>query len=409
MGRSASIVVVGGGIVGLSTAMALGKRGLGDLLVIEAEGGLARHQSGHNSGVVHSGLYYKPGSSKALWCARGRELLYEFCAAEGVAHDRCGKVVVAVGECEVPALDELERRGIANGLEGLERLGPQGIRDREPYARGLAGLWVPQTGIVDYREVCGAFARRIGVRGGTVEVNSALVGCRREKSGWLLATQAGPVRCDFLVNCAGLRSDRVARLCGVDPGVRIIPFRGEYHDLLPSARHLVRNLIYPVPDPAFPFLGVHFTRMISGVVEAGPNAVLAFCREGYRFFDISIRDMWETLTWPGFWRLVWKHGRVGLGEFYRGMSKAAFHSALARLVPEIRLEDIQRSGAGVRAQAMDRAGRLLDDFHVVAVPGAVHVLNAPSPAATASIAIGERIADMVERQTHGFSPALPPS
>lgn len=409
MGRSASIVVVGGGIVGLSTAMALGKRGLGDLLVIEAEGGLARHQSGRNSGVVHSGLYYKPGSSKALWCSRGRELMYQFCATEGVAHERCGKVVVAVEEREVPALDELGRRGIANGLTGLERLGPEGIRDREPHARGVAGLWVPQTGIVDYPGVCGAFARRIGACGGTIGLSSALAGCRREGNGWLLETKAGPIRCGFLVNCAGLRSDRVARLCGVDPGVRIIPFRGEYHDLAPGARRLVRNLIYPVPDPAFPFLGAHFTRMVSGGVEAGPNAVLAFSREGYRFLDISIRDMWDTLSWPGFWSLAWKHGRTGLGEFRRSLSKAAFHRAIARLVPEIRPEDIRRGGAGVRAQAMDRAGRLLDDFHVVAVEGAVHVLNAPSPAATASIVIGERIADMVEGKAAGVSPPAPPS
>lgn len=396
MSQSASIVVVGGGIVGLSTALALAERGRRDVLVIEAEGRLADHQTGRNSGVIHSGLYYKPGSAKALLCAQGRELLYDFCAAEGVAHERCGKLVLAVGEGEIPFLDELERRGRANGLEGLERLGPEGIREREPHARGVAALWVPQTGIVDYRGVCGAMARRIVTLGGSIEVNRALKGCRHEGAGWRLETAAGPIRCGFLVNCAGLQSDRVARLCGADPGVRIIPFRGEYYDLVPGARHLVRNLIYPVPDPAFPFLGVHFTRMALGGVEAGPNAVLAFRREGYRFFDFSTRDLWETLSWPGFRAMAWNHWRMGLGEMWRSLSKAAFHRALARLIPEIRMEDIHRGGAGVRAQAMDRSGRLLDDFHVVEGADMVHVLNAPSPAATASISIGRKIADMVE-------------
>lgn len=396
MSRSASIVVVGGGIVGLSTALALAERGHRDVVVIEAEGRLAHHQTGRNSGVIHSGLYYKPGSAKALLCAQGRELLYDFCAAEGVVHERCGKVVVAVEEREIPGLDELERRGRANGLEGLERLGPEGIREREPHARGVAGLWVPQTGIIDYRGVCEAMARRIVALGGSIEVNRALTGCRHEGAGWVVETAAGPVRCGFLINCAGLQSDRVARLCGADPDVRIIPFRGEYYDLVPGARHLVRNLIYPVPDPAFPFLGVHFTRMALGGMEAGPNAVLAFRREGYRFLDFSPRDLWETLSWPGFRAVVWNHWRMGLGEMWRSLSKAAFHRALARLIPEIRMEDIHRAGAGVRAQAMDRSGKLLDDFHVVAGPDMVHVLNAPSPAATASIGIGRKIADMVE-------------
>ena len=409
MSESASIVVVGGGIVGLSTAMALAERGHGGVMVIEAEGRVAFHQTGRNSGVVHSGLYYKPGSAKALLCAQGREYLYDFCAAEGVAHDRCGKVVVAVEEREILALDELERRGLANGLEGISRLDPQGIREREPHARGVAGLWVPQTGIVDYRGVCEAMARRITAQGGRIRLNSALKGCRRDGAGWLLETSAGPVRCGFLVNCAGLQSDRVARLCGADPGARIIPFRGEYYDLVPEARHLVRNLIYPVPDPRFPFLGVHFTRMVLGGVEAGPNAVLAFRREGYRFFDFSLRDLWETVSWPGFRVMAWNHWRMGLAEMWRSLSKAAFHRALARLIPEIRMEDIRRAGAGVRAQAMDRSGKLLDDFHVVAGAGMVHVLNAPSPAATASISIGRKIADMVEGKEDAVNRPAPPS
>lgn len=409
MSDSASIVVVGGGIVGLSAAMALAERGRGRVVVVEAEGGLARHQTGRNSGVIHSGLYYKPGSAKALLCARGRELLYEFCAREAVAHERCGKLVLAVDEREVPALDELERRGRANGLDGIERLGPEGIRRREPHARGVAALWVPQTGIVDYAGVCRAMARRLEARGGEVRLGRRFLGCRGVAGGLEVSTTAGRVSCGALVNCAGLQSDRVARRCGVDPGVRIIPFRGEYHDLVPSARHLVRNLIYPVPDPRFPFLGVHFTRMVAGGVEAGPNAVLAFRREGYRFLDISVRDLWETVSWPGFWVMARHHWRMALGEMGRSLSKAAFHRALARLVPEIRMDQIRRAGAGVRAQAMDRSGRLLDDFSVVAERGMVHVLNAPSPAATASIAIGARIADMVESGAGSLTRPGPPS
>ncbi len=305
MAEPHDVVVVGGGAVGLATAMALSADPHLRLLVVEAEDRVAAHQTGHNSGVIHSGLYYKPGSEKARTCADGRERLYRFCQEHGIPHERCGKVVVATRADEVPALVELERRGLANGLHGLRRLDASGLREHEPHVHGVAGLYVAETGIVDYKAVTRAYADVVTAAGGRVELNAALRGCRRrEQSGLVLTTTAGEVRCRFLVNCAGLQSDRVARLCGVEPGVQIIPFRGEYYELTPGRRGLVRNLIYPVPDARFPFLGVHFTRMIGGGIEAGPNAVLAFRREGYRMGDLSIRDMLEMAAFPGFWRMA---------------------------------------------------------------------------------------------------------
>jgi L-2-hydroxyglutarate oxidase len=392
------IAVIGGGIVGLATAMALTERTRAAVVVLEAEDRLAAHQTGHNSGVIHSGLYYKPGSLKAQNCVAGREALYRFCVEHGIAHERCGKVVLAVHEHESPRLEELERRGRANGLAGLVRLDPGAIREREPHARGLAGLFVPDTGIVDYTAVTEAYAACVRAAGGSVVTGARVTACRRDPSpggaapGIVLETPRGTLRCGALVNCAGLHSDRVARLCGVEPGVCIVPFRGEYYDLFAERQHLVRNLVYPVPDPAFPFLGVHFTRMVGGGVEAGPNAVLALKREGYGRADFSLRDTAELFAYAGFWRMGLRHWRMGLQESWRSTSTGAFVAALRRLVPEITRADVRRAGAGVRAQALQPDGRLSDDFLIVEAERMVHVLNAPSPAATASITIGRTIA-----------------
>jgi L-2-hydroxyglutarate oxidase len=387
------VAVAGGGLVGLGTAMALAGRGL-KVTVLEAEDRVAFHQSGHNSGVIHSGLYYKPGSLKARLCVEGARALYRFCEEEGIAHERCGKLVVATGPEELPRLDELERRGAANGLSGVRRLRAEEIREIEPHAAGIAALHVPETGIADYPAVARAYARRIEAGGGRVATGARVTGVRRDGPGLVVETPRGAVAASLLVNCAGLQSDRVARLCGADPGVRIFPFRGEYYELSPERRGLVRGLIYPVPDPRFPFLGVHLTRMVNGGVEAGPNAVLALKREGYRWRDISPRDLASTAAWPGFWRFAGRFWRIGAYEVRRSLMKSAFVRDLARLVPEIRPEDLHRAGSGVRAQALDARGGLVDDFHIVRGERAIHVLNAPSPAATASITIGEEIAAM---------------
>jgi L-2-hydroxyglutarate oxidase len=396
-GTRHDIAIIGGGIVGVATAHALTAAGI-SVLLLEAEDRLAAHQTGHNSGVIHSGLYYQPGSLKARNCTVGREVLYRFCVEHGIRHERCGKIVVATRERDLPVLDELERRGRANGLQGLERLTPEAIREREPHAAGIAGLWVPQTGIVDYVAVTEALADRVRQQGGEVLTGARVRGVRSGGDHFVLQTAAGDYPCRFLINCAGLHSDRVARLCRVDPGVRIIPFRGEYYDLAPERRGLVRGLIYPVPDPTLPFLGVHFTRRIDGTVEAGPNAVLAFKREGYRKNSVALRDAAETLLYPGFWRMALRFWRAGIGEYYRSWSGRGFMHALQRLLPEITRQDFAPGGAGVRAQAVDHAGRLVDDFRVIEMGRMVHVLNAPSPAATASLSIGEQIARMALRR-----------
>jgi (S)-2-hydroxyglutarate dehydrogenase len=391
------VAIVGGGIVGVATAMALLERAHVSLRLVEAEDRLAAHQTGNNSGVIHSGLYYRPGSLKAQNCALGRVALTRFCEEHGVPFELCGKVVVATQPEQVPLLEELRRRGEANGLEGLRTLGPEEIREREPHAAGVAGLFVPQTGIVDYRVVTEAFAAEVRGRGGDIVTSARVRRVRRVDGGLVVETTAGAFHAGALVNCAGLQCDRVARRSGVRPEVRIVPFRGEYHALAPTARHLVRSLIYPVPDPAFPFLGVHFTRRISGEIEAGPNAVLALRREGYGRLSFSPRDALSTLTYGGFWRLARRYARTGLGEVRRSFSKRAFVRALRELVPEIEAADLTHGGAGVRAQALDRRGALLDDFSIVEAERMVHVLNAPSPAATASIAIGRAIATIAER------------
>ncbi len=387
------VAVIGGGLVGLATAMALAERGAG-VTVLEAEDRLATHQSGHNSGVIHSGLYYKPGSLKARLCVEGARALWSFCEEEGIATQRCGKLVVATQEEELPRLDELERRGQANGLSGLRRLRAEEIREIEPHAAGIAALHVPETGIVDYPAVAQAYRRRIEQHGGKILTKARVSSIRSGGSGLRIETSAGTVACARLVNCAGLQSDRIARLCGAEPDVRIVPFRGEYYELVAEKRSLVRGLIYPVPDPRFPFLGVHLTRMIGGGVEAGPNAVLALKREGYRWTDVSLRDSLSIVGWPGVWALAARFWKIGFYEVWRSLVKSAFVRDLQRLVPEIRPEDVHRSGAGVRAQALERNGALVDDFRIVETERAVHVLNAPSPGATASMAIGRAIADM---------------
>jgi L-2-hydroxyglutarate oxidase len=393
-GERFDVAIIGGGIVGMATAMALAARSRISLVVLEAEDRLAPHQTGNNSGVIHSGLYYKPGSQKARTCVAGREALYRFCAERGIAHERCGKLVVATAPEELPRLDELARRGEANGLEGLRRLDAEELREVEPHVTGIAGLLVPHTGIVDYVAVTEAYAGEVRGKGGEVVLRARLRRVRRDGGGLALDTAAGTFRCRHLINCAGLQSDRVARLCGADPGVRIVPFRGEYYELAEHRRHLVRNLVYPVPDPRFPFLGVHFTRRVTGGVEAGPNAVLALKREGYRKTSFSPRDALATLAYPGFWRLATRYWRMGSGEMWRSWSKAAFVRALQRLVPELQGADLAPGGAGVRAQALAPDGSLVDDFSIVVGAGMIHVLNAPSPAATASIAIGRHVADL---------------
>jgi L-2-hydroxyglutarate oxidase len=391
---SCEVAVAGGGLVGLATAMALSGRGGLRVVVLEAEERLASHQSGHNSGVIHSGLYYKPGSLKAELCVAGSHALYRLCAEEGITHERCGKLVVATSPEELPRLEELERRGRANGLAGIRRLAAGEIREVEPQAAGLAGLHVPETGIIDYRAAARIYARRVEAGGGQVLTGARVERVRREGSGLVVETRRGAVACSLFINCAGLQSDRLARLCGAEPDVCIVPFRGEYYELKPERRHLVRSLIYPVPDPRFPFLGVHLTRRVDGAVEAGPNAVLALKREGYRWRDISPRDLMATAAWPGFRHLAARYWRVGAYEVRRSLFKGAFVRDLRRLVPAIRPADVRRAGSGVRAQAVDRRGELVDDFRIVRGERSIHVLNAPSPAATASMPIGERIAAM---------------
>jgi L-2-hydroxyglutarate oxidase len=394
-------VVIGGGIVGMATALALAERGH-TTLVLEAEDGLARHQTGHNSGVIHSGLYYKPGSLKARLCRAGLDAMYRFCAEEGVPTRRCGKLVVAVRPDELPRLATLEDRGRGNGVT-LRRVGPAEIKEHEPEIVGLAGLWVDETGVVDYSQVTEAMARRLARLGGEVRTGHRVVSIIRDRSGFVIGTAAGEIRASRLVNCAGLQCDRVARLAGVEPGVRIVPFRGEYYVLRAERRGLVRGLIYPVPDPALPFLGVHFTRGIDDVVEAGPNAVLALRREGYSWSDVSFGDIADWAAFPGFWRMARAQWRNGLTEIRRSLSRARFLKSLQALMPALSDEDIERGGSGVRAQAVGLDGRLIDDFFIQTGPDMLHVLNAPSPAATASLAIGREVADRLIGSDDGSS------
>lgn len=392
------VVIIGGGIVGVATAMALSRRKNIKLCVLEAEEKLAAHQTGKNSGVIHSGLYYKPGSLKAKNCVEGRQKLYDFCRKHEIHHEQCGKVVVATQTEEIPALDELERKGHANGLIGLKRLSRAQIKEYEPHVTGIGGLLVPETGIVDYEQVTNKFAELVIDAGHEIKLNTAFKNVLLQKDDLVIETSEGEIQTKNLINCAGLQSDRIARACGMDPGLRIIPFRGEYYELKPEKHYLINNLVYPVPDPEFPFLGVHFTRMIHGGVEAGPNAVLAFKREGYKKISFSLRDSIEIFGYKGFLVLITKYLKMGMGEFYRSFSKTAFVKALQRLLPEIQSQDIVPGCAGVRAQALEKNGNLVDDFRIVQNERMIHVLNAPSPAATASISIGEKIAIMAEEQ-----------
>lgn len=391
------VAIIGGGIVGLATAVALAERRSLKLIVLEAEDRVAAHQSGHNSGVIHSGLYYRPGSLKARNCTEGREAMYRFCLEQGIPHERCGKLVVATQESERPALEELVRRGQANGLRDLRILKAEELAQYEPHVRGIAGLFVQETGIVDYTQVTQAYARLFQGAGGELRLRTKVLGFRRSGEELVLETTAGEIRCRHLINCGGLQCDRIARLCGVDVPLQIIPFRGEYYELVPARRHLVRNLIYPVPDARFPFLGVHFTRTIQGGVEAGPNAVLALRREGYSWWKVSPGDLWQLARFGGFWRMSRKYWQTGFGELVRSVSKKAFVAALQRLLPELQIDDIQPAGAGVRAQAVEPSGALVDDFRLVEAERMIHVLNAPSPAATASLSIGRTIAEMARR------------
>ena len=391
------VAVVGGGIVGLAAADALLRRYPGlRLLLLEKEADVARHQTGRNSGVVHAGLYYRPGTLRARLCVAGMSRLRDFCAEHGVAYRQTGKVVVATREEELGRLDALLEGGRANGVPGLRLLDARELREIEPHAAGLRAIHSPRTAIVDFPGASRALLARVRGAGGAVRFGARLRAVAEEPGGLRLATDAGTFRASRLLACAGLHADRVARLAGVEPGVRIVPFRGEYLLLRPDRRHLVRGLIYPVPDPALPFLGVHLTRTVHGEVEAGPNAVLAFAREGYRWAAVDGRDLADALSYAGFWRLARRHARVGVAETIRSLSLPLFVRSLRRLLPALRPGDVRRGGSGVRAQALDRQGRLLDDFVVAETERTLHVLNAPSPAATAALAIGAHLAERLE-------------
>jgi L-2-hydroxyglutarate oxidase len=389
------IIFIGGGIVGLSAALKLLEKRDIRTLVLEAEDSLAKHQTGNNSGVIHSGIYYKPGSLKAKNCAVGREMMYEFCKKYEIPHERCGKIIVATNEQEKETLKMLEQRGLQNGLTELKKLSKEQIKDYEPYVEGLKAIYVPYTGIVDYTAVCQKIAELISAKGGTIKLNSRVVGIKFSGKQLIVQTNSEEFECDYIVNCAGLYSDKIAELSGLATDVKIIPFRGEYYKLKKEREHLVKNLIYPVPDPRFPFLGVHFTRMIKGGVECGPNAVLAFKREGYRKSDIDLSHLAEILSYKGFWKMAKKYYKMGFEEFKRSFSKKLFVKSLQRLIPSVQENDLEEGGAGVRAQALDKNGNLIDDFRIIQSHNMIHVLNAPSPAATASLSIGNSISDMI--------------
>lgn len=386
-------IIIGGGIVGLATAYKiLTVKPDHKLLLLEKEKDVSLHQTGNNSGVIHSGIYYKPGGLKAKNCRHGYKLLLDFCDKNEVEYDICGKVIVAVSEDEMPYLNNLYERGNQNGLTNLELLNEKQLKEIEPHVNGVAGIRVPQTGIVDFKKVSQKLKENIIDLGAEIKFNEEVLNISKSGDIINLTTLNGEYSAKFVISCAGLHSDRVAKKTDPSLPLRIIPFRGEYYKLKPEKRYLVNSLIYPVPDPSFPFLGVHFTRMIDGEVEAGPNAVLAFKREGYKKFDFNLKDTYETFTWPGFINVAGKFWRTGFGEFYRSFSKAAFVKALQKLIPEITADDLEPGGAGVRAQACDRNGGLLDDFYFSEKGNVLHVCNAPSPAATSSLSIGEYIA-----------------
>ncbi|CDM65916.1 L-2-hydroxyglutarate oxidase [Pyrinomonas methylaliphatogenes] len=390
--------IIGGGIVGLAVGLRLSEaRPASSVLILEKEGAWASHQSGRNSGVIHSGVYYAPGSLKARLARAGNRAMVRFCREHGIAHEICGKLIVAVEERELAALERIRARGMANGVQ-VEWLHGAEIERYEPFVRGVAALHVPSAGIVDYREVANRIASLLEERGADLRLNSKVVNIIERGEAITIETEREAFQARTLINCAGLHSDRIARMCGVEPGVAIVPFRGEYYELVPERRHLVRNLIYPVPNPDFPFLGVHFTRMIGGSVHAGPNAVLALKREGYRWTDIALRDAGEIFAFSGFWHLARRYWREGAFECWRSASKRAFVKSLQRLVPSVQAEDLIPAGAGVRAQALRPDGSLVDDFLIVRGRRSFHVCNAPSPAATASLEIAKMIvADLLSR------------
>jgi L-2-hydroxyglutarate oxidase len=386
------ITIIGGGIVGLATALQLKKSNpFLNILLLEKENELAKHQTGNNSGVIHSGLYYKPGSLKATNCIHGYNLLIDFCKQNEIPFDLCGKIVVATDENELPLLENLYVRGQQNGLQNLKKLGKEELLEYEPHVAGLAGIFVPQTGIVDYKLVAQKYGDLIRTKGGQINLGEKVLDIQSSEDKSVVVTQKTSYTTKLVINCAGLYSDKVARMTVPNLNVKIIPFRGEYYKLTKEKEYLVKNLIYPVPDPNFPFLGVHFTRMAKGGVEAGPNAVLAFKREGYKKSDINLSELGETLAWPGFQKVASKYWRTGFGEMYRSFSKAAFTKALQKLIPEIVESDLAPGGAGVRAQACDRNGGLVDDFMILEDKKVINVCNAPSPAATSSLAIGETV------------------
>lgn len=401
------VVVVGGGILGLATAMELLTRHPDlKLAVVEKENEISAHQTGHNSGVIHSGIYYAPGSLKAKLCVQGVQLLTRFCDEHNIRYELCGKVIVATRESELPGLHKLFERGNANGVPGLEMIGPERLKELEPHCQGIAAIHSPKTGIVDYVEVSRAYAGEVKNRGGELLLGHDVTAIDHRPGAVTLQTTRGEIACKYLISCAGLYADRVARMTGAQRIPQIVPFRGDYYELRPEKHHLVNNLIYPVPDPNFPFLGVHFTRHIHGERSLGPNAVLAFAREGYRKFDISVRDDLETFSYRGFWALVFKYWQTGFGEMWRDFNKNAFVKALQVYIPELQPEDCAPGPAGVRAQALTADGKMVDDFVFSTGDGVVHVRNAPSPAATASLAISKMIADRAE-SVFGLPAATP--
>lgn len=394
-----NVVVIGGGIVGLSSALKIKEKNPNyKVAVIEKERTIAQHQTGHNSGVIHSGLYYKPGSYKAKNCVDGYNMLIDFCNEEEIPYELCGKIVVATRSSQLEALNTLHERGQANGLEGIKKLNAEELKEYEPNVAGVSGLFVPQTGIIDYKLVADKYAEKFKHFGGEIFSSNKLVSFKEERGFIHVNTENERLTTRVVVNCSGLYTDKIAKLSGAKINYKIIPFRGEYYKLRPEKESLVKNLIYPVPDPNFPFLGVHFTRHIDGGIEAGPNAVLAFAREGYKKSQINMKELMGTLFYPGFMRVAYKYWKTGFGEMYRSYSKAAFTRALQELIPEIQKKDLVKGGSGVRAQACDRKGGLIDDFLIAEHDQFINVGNAPSPAATSSLAIGEQVAQMaVER------------
>ena len=396
--RQYDVVVVGGGIIGLATSMKLTQDFPNlKVAVLEKEKEVAQHQTGHNSGVIHAGIYYAPGSQKANFCSTGGKLLRDFCEEYGIAYDMCGKLIVATDDSEIPQLEELFKRGTENGAEGLRMVDREEIKDIEPYSAGVKAILSPNTGIIDYFEVSQAYATRMRENGGDLLTNVEVISMENRDNLVYINTTSGTVAAKYVLNCAGLHADTVARMMGVDVGVKIVPFRGQYFSIIDEKEHMVKGLIYPVANPSMPFLGVHFTRRINGSVEAGPNAVLAFAREGDKKTDVNLKDTLETLSYSGFWKMSAKYWKVGMHEQYRSLVKGVFVKSLQKLMPEITGDDLGAPGAGVRAQVIDSNGGLLQDFAIEASPNAIHVLSAPSPGATSSLTISEYIVDLAQK------------